>query len=222
MAIAFDNTDGVTDGVGGSSSYSWSHTNTGSNLVLLVMFYTFKSGDTTDHCTGVTYNGVSMSQLKSVGGDTSFRIHCYGLVAPATGANTVQINFDTTIETGYRSASYTGVAQTGLPDASTTTIASSGTGITCTLTTVADNCWTVMFVKTQGSSLVASTGATRRTGAGFNIGNFDSNAAITPAGSTSESATWTTSTNNLGVMVSIAPFVAAPATPPFIQQVIIT
>lgn len=199
MAIAFD-ASSTGEQVPGTSPITFSHTCTGSNLVLLVGVETITT------CSGVTYNGVAMTQLvtTNVGGVVNY---LFGLVAPATGANNVVVSF-TGGSTYCRAvaASYTGVSQTGLPDATgSNTIAGSSTTMTTTLTTVANNCWTALFTFTTVPGATAGTGTTlRKADAQSYAILFDSNGAVV-AGSNSLIINYTSGTGTVGVMVSIAP-----------------
>lgn len=86
------------------------------------------------------------------------------------------------------------------------------TSQTATLTTVADNCWTIMigYANDQiGTDPAAGAGATKRAGGSTNnyLGLFDSNGPITPAGSTSMTITQTSIDNLYAYMASFAPTV---------------
>ena len=101
------------DDGGSNSSSSYSHTVTGSETYLLVYVAT---GDGTTNAiedvTGVTYNSISMSELATDFEDTHVNLHLFGLVAPASGSNTVAITLGGTPD-GHASiaASYTAVNQ---------------------------------------------------------------------------------------------------------------
>jgi hypothetical protein len=212
MAIAFDAaTDG---GVVTATSLTWSHTCTGSNLILLVGFNGSSAGGT-DDITGVTYNGVSMTlaaKKDPTGGDRI--LYVYYLIGPATGAHNVVISASSSHNLSGGAVSYTGALQSGQPDNTTTNVevSSSSKTLTTSLTTVADNCWTVLLEGCYDASAgpTAGTGATRRIFDGnFGAwGLFDSNGLIHPAGS--YSMTTNRSADPFGlliahVMVSIAP-----------------
>jgi hypothetical protein len=197
MAIAPD----ATGGSRGTSttSLTYSHTCTGSNLLLLVGGF-LSAGDV---ITGVTYAGVSMTQLiKQITSVSSYGVYMYGLLAPNTGANNVVISASSSGVIDGSSTSYTGVKQTGLPDAS---IANDSvlTTITTTLTTITDNCWTALY-SAGDRTPSASTGSTLRNSQSDGA-LFDSNGAITPAGSTSMTITRAVGGSNGQVMISFAP-----------------
>src|ERR1700756_3968755 len=144
MAIAFD---ASSRGSGTSvSSLTVSHTCSGSNRILLVALE-WVEGPTTD--TGVTYNGVAMTAIFQGFNPTGTRrMSLYYIVAPATGTNNIVASwgsstFGTTI---LLALSYTGAKQAGVPDASTSGGSASGSPVTATVTTIADNAWLVGFL----------------------------------------------------------------------------
>lgn len=212
MAIAF-NAGADLGNNSGSGSLTASYTvSTGSNRMLVVAL----AGDSSsDNITGLTYAGVAMSLAckKAPGNRWTY---LYYLLGPSSGANNVVIS----TSGGYILAvagDYTGVAQTSQPDA-TTTNAGSATSLTGTLTTIADQCWTIMgFGGYNGNSPpTAGSGSTRRTyDATFGtIGLFDSNAAITPAGSYSMTASYSGTTNENLAMASFSPAAGSPSATP--------
>ena len=205
MPIAFDAASRIASS--NAPTHTFSHTVTGSDRVLLVGAYRYGSVD--DPVTGVTYAGVSMARLGYINqANPGYKVYIYGLAAPTTGANDIVITATGAGELGGAGASYTGVSQTGLPDASNTASAGSGTSLAIANTSVADNCWTVMFALNQWANFSAGASTTLRT-SGANLAFFDSNAAKTPAGSVTLTGTWGGSAANAGVIVSIAPFVAS-------------
>lgn len=203
MAIAFDAASGQQDN--STTSQTFSHTCTGSNLLLLVGFIT---NNTTDIITGVTYNSVSMTQLNTQTSTTnSYISYVYGLLNPDTGANNVNITASSASLLWTTSASYTGVKQSGLPDATSSGNSPTNTGTwSSSVTTVADNCWHYTHVR-GGSPLAASGGTVERRDQSQSA-CYDSNGAITPAGSDSNTGT-TSNPNNDGAMISVS---FAPAT----------
>lgn len=210
MAIAYD---AATDGGNASStSHTFSHTCGASATILFVAVI----GDTTggaDDVTGVTYNSVSMTLVGKQTEATCNRFtYLYVLVSPATGANNVVISASSSHFLGGGAVSYTG-SSTGALDASTTNYGSA-TNFTTSVTTVADNCWTVIVEGNYSSDTppTAGSGTTRRTydAAYGTWGLFDSNAAITPAGSTSLITDRSgASSASAGIMASFAPAAAA-------------
>ena len=177
-SIAFD----VAASVVGSatSPLTLSHTCTGSNRVLFVGIETV--GDTTDRVSVVTYNGVACTRINTVS-LTDRRSYLYYIIAPTAGANNVSVTH-TSGNCSIYSASYTGAIQGGIPDASNTNSGSGVTSLTTSVTTVADNTWTVAFMSSDsGNNVTAGAGTTLRHTGFSSIG--DSNGAITPPGSSS-------------------------------------
>lgn len=208
MAIAFD---AATDGGAlAASPKTFSHTCTGTDLFLIV--FTFQAS-TTDNVTGVTYNGVALTKAgfsPSDAGINYYGIGCWYLLNPATGANTVEITTSSGTVTGV-AHSYTGVVG-GFDNVATNSVAS-GTSLTVSVTTVADNCWTAMGASNGDGELSAGSGIERVDLASIgSTSTFDSNAAVTPPGSTSLQATWATSASAGGIIISFSPTAAASAT----------
>ena len=97
---------------GACTSLSWSHTVSGSDTLLDVGTSGYDT--TPDTITGVTYNAAPMTVVPSSsatnGGHT---VAIYGLVAPATGTNTVVVSANGTMtDLGAGAVSFTGAHQT--------------------------------------------------------------------------------------------------------------
>lgn len=202
MPIAFD---AVSTGQSTSLSFNVSHTVTGSQPILFAGIDTNGDGDV---ITSVAYNGSAMTQIAKLQYSSSAEfMYLYYLVNPSTGTNNISVTKSGGASSvRVRGISYTGAKQTGQPDASTTQ-AGTNTPASKSITTVANNSWSVMFGVNIDANWAASTGSTAR-GAASNTQLFDSNAAITPAGSYSMSLTFA-GTRNWGlILASIAPDVA--------------
>lgn len=203
MAIAFD---AVGGGTTTGTSLTYSHTCTGSDRILWVIAYDRIAATT--GITGITYNGVAMTQTSNgsqqVPGDRA--ISTWYLVNPASGANNVVISLASSFIAA-NSVSYTGAKQSAQPDAVSKGTDTATTQTTGTLTTVANNCWTVFGVKALGATPAAGSGCTQRASAnGMYI--FDSNAPITPAGSTSMVSTGGVSASWGWMMESFSPSIS--------------
>ena len=200
MAIAFDS---AVDGGNGANTLTFSFTNTAGNIVFVGAIATG------DLVTAVSYGGSSTTLVGKIttGGLTRY---LFVQTSPATGANNVVI----TSTAGYLAGgavSYSGASTSGQPDNSATnSVTNGGPTVTTTLTTVADNCWTVIYFGSSASTLTAGTGTTKRTADDFgHDGLFDSNAAITPAGSSSLVVTMSGFDTANAIMASFAPPAAA-------------
>lgn len=124
MAVAVD----ANSNSGGTS---WSHTCTGANRYLLVA-WTIDSST----ITSATYNGVAMTELTRYSAAGRVTV-VWGLVAPATGANTVAITAGGSWGGG-GAVSFTGVDQTTPSDTPTENTGSSS-AMTVSVTSVAGN-----------------------------------------------------------------------------------
>lgn len=164
MAIALD----TSTSAGGAAS--WSHSCTGSNLVLVVSCYAI-----TDTVTSVTYNGVSMTQINKTSFPGSGRqgVYLYYLINPATGSNTVLV----TGGTGLGAASYTGAKQSGQPDAFASNSFSASPG-TCNVTVVGTGCWLVGALADPSGSESAGAGTTIRATDANGLAFADSNGTV--------------------------------------------
>lgn len=152
MAIALDSTTAASGAT--ASSHTFSHTCTGSDLILFVTA-TGANGDVT----GITYNSVAMTKINSTVTDSAVLFtSLWYLVNPSTGANNVVITTSTATGVVGSSASYTGVNQTGQPDASTTVASSTTTSYSSSVTSVANNCWTIATSRT-GNGFALTAGA---------------------------------------------------------------
>lgn len=207
-AIAFDAaTDG---GLVSATSLSFPHTCTGSGLVLLVGVLGDLIGGA-DDVTGVTYNGAALTlvdKYTAVGADRY--TYLFLLAGPATGAHNVVVSASSSHDLFAGAISFSGCAAAGQPDAHRTNSGSSAP-LTTALTTIANNCWTVVFAASYASNNAptAGTGSTRRTfDASFGAwGFFDSNGPITPAGSYSMTTSYPTPIAHdlIHLMLSLAP-----------------
>lgn len=196
-----------------ATSLTFAHTCTGSNRILLVGTMV-----RTTTISGVTYAGVSMTAIGSrelvTGADY---IQWFYLIAPSTGANNVVISLNASNVILGGAVSYTGVKQSGQPDAVINNAVTTEATSTTTLTTIANNCWTVMLTRANddGNSS-AGTGTTRRANTAAYIQLYDSNRPITTAGSTSLVNTQV-SQPTATQMVSLAPYVASTANGNFLM-----
>lgn len=109
MALAIDATSTAKTGNTGTS-YSWSHTCTGTELGLIVVI-----GSTGDVATAVDYNGVSMTKLgEQQEPDTGHKVGMWYLIAPSTGANNINTTFASGKAVEVRAISFTGAHQSAM------------------------------------------------------------------------------------------------------------
>lgn len=199
--IAFDAKSGADDDTGSNSTLTVAHTCTGLNGYLVVGVLTNNSA----YASGCTYNGVAMTRIQDLTADGTIRITIFGIVSPATGTHNIVATATGNTLIRLRASSYTGVLQTGQPDAKTTTAAGATSPMTTTLATVLGNCWTMLFVRSTGATVTASTGSTERAIAATSGDTkfFDSNASLS-AGNNSMAVTFPAGTA-AAIMISLSP-----------------
>jgi hypothetical protein len=176
MAIAFDNS--TNGGQSYNSDLTFAHECSGDNRILFV----FVESQVENPEDGVTYNGSEMTRIiRRVW--LGYYLSVYYLIAPSSGSNNVVVDRNNAAYTRAVASSYTGVSQTSPIDASDGTLSDrSGTTMSASLTTIADNCWTIFGCKIYYDP-TATAGAAVREIYTKQFFVADSNAAITPAGS---------------------------------------
>lgn len=202
--IAFD-TSSNGGLVNPGTSLTWSHTTSGNNRILFVG--AFDVIGATSQIAGITYAGVSLTKITGsrVAGDR--QISLWYLIAPALGANNVVITGSSSVTLDGQAVSYNGVQQSSQPDASNVNTTTVSTSIITSITTVANNCWTVLVAKDIAQdTLSAGSGSTLRVNSN-GMGLFDSNGSITPPGSTSMTVADVSSTSWASAVASFSPFV---------------
>lgn len=155
MAIAYD-----TASTDASGALSWSHTCTGTDLVLLVGVQTRST--TIYAVTGITYNGVALTKIDHQDGANNVRSELWYLIAPATGANTVEVTFENTPTRASAGAiSLTGADQTAPIEASNKATGDTSNP-TAAVVTVTDNAWAVASVMNRDASALTAGAGTER------------------------------------------------------------
>jgi hypothetical protein len=138
-------------------------------------------------------------------------ITIWGLAEPATGSNTVAINLGVSTTPLSIAISYTGVKKSGQPDATVfRRDAASDGSETYSVTTVADNTWSILVGHAENDPVTAATNSTQRAAVASNLFKvFDNSsvAPITPAGTSDMSLTFTLGDTTYGAQVSFAPHV---------------
>jgi len=207
MPIARDNS---SSGSGSGTSFTKAFTCAGANRLV---FVALESGNS--FATGVTYDGVAMTFIDSqIFGGHHWEL--WYLIAPSTTTNAnIVASYGATSQSyiDMEVSSYTGVNQSmtyiggGATDNFTHT--NGGSPLTTNITTKADNSWTFLFGAdvTSGTPPTASTGSNQVTTASDGAAVYDSNAALSPAGSWGMTLTFATTIYT--IMASFSPAVAA-------------
>jgi hypothetical protein len=162
---------------------SWSHTCTGSNLVLVVGIAIGIIGDA-GKSASATYNGVSMTSAGIVHSDnaTDGFVQMFYLAAPATGANTVAITVTGgTVDITGGSVSFTGAHQTTPLINIATNFGASATA-SVSVTNASGNM--VVDALCDGAGVNTGSGTTERWHKDFNSSSAAGNAAQSTSSST--------------------------------------
>lgn len=228
MAIAHDADSNAGSTIGNVSTFSWSHTVTGSNPILVVGIFgnTGSSGYTVS---GVTYNGVSLTVQQTLLASSAYLTWIGYLIGPSTGTNTIQVTLSTAAGSGgpnvfAGATSFTGVDQVNpIDSAGTTQAGTSASTVTLNVTTANANAWIVDVVAdkynngtpTANSPQVAGYRSPNFAGS-INGGTSYQGPVATPA---STSDTWTVAGGGTQTAWSLAAFsinpLSAATSPPF-------
>lgn len=175
-----------------ASTYSWSHTCTGSNRYLTVGISMLSVGGSS--VSGITYNGVALTLIKaqaSVSG--AVRAEIWGLTAPASGSNTVAVTLSASLDSIGGAVSFTGVHQTSPYEAANSATATNvgAADATVDVTTVADNDWCIDVVASDDTAITVGAGQTSRNNVTGTLGSgaMSTEGPKTPAGAVTMS--WT-------------------------------
>jgi hypothetical protein len=196
MAIAFDNV-GSGANIAGNSTWNWSHTCAGSNLILVVGIGIVDTNGTPALVSTITYGAQNFVKIRrDANGNANFSELWY-LIAPLTGANTitVQLSAVPAQSAGGGSISLTGVAQSNPIDAQNTANGV-GTSASGTVTTVTNNAWIIDVVNDNANDMATATAGGSQlkryaiSESGASRSTFGSTrGAVTPTGATT--MTWT-------------------------------
>jgi len=215
MAIAYDSSGTLARA--NTSSLSGSFTNTaGDALWVDVML----DGTISNLVTGVTYNGVAMTQIDTQARSNviDVRIYTYFMIAPATGSNTLTVSLSSSAQVRATAVSYRGVKQsTTIDNQIITNAINVNSPKSRNLTPVADNCWVrAVFYVSGNTNLAAGTATTARqtnTSGTNSIISVDGNALIHPAADTSLEITFTSvNIDCIILMQSFAPLTSTTTT----------
>jgi hypothetical protein len=166
-----------------ASTVSWSHTCTGTNRFLAVDVSRLGTPGTT--VTGITYNGVALSQIGAKSSATdALKVDCWGLANPASGSNTIAVTLSGAAAFAGTAVSYTNVDQT-TPTEAFNSATATNVGVadaTVTVTTVAANDWVHAALATDDAAVTANqTTRNNVTGAGGSGADEDTGPVVTPA-----------------------------------------
>lgn len=208
-AIAFVRTSTTVNPA--SNTVSFDATATNGYLVV----QTLKQSSQT--VTGVTYNGVAMTQLNTMQGNTAAEtLYLWGLAAPTTGTNNIVVS-DSGAGTLIVDASlYSGAQQTTAVEATSTNSGTNATSASVSVTTLTDNAWLVGYFRANSAEggFTAGSNTVIRTDAAEGTRQLaDSGADQTPAGSHSLNATMALAANWEAMAFSLKPLVSASVSP---------
>lgn len=203
--------DSQYDSNGNNSTRSVSFTvASNTNRVLLV----YVAVDDNTAVLSITYNSVSLTQIGAYG-DSNGRIEAWRLVAPATGANTLQVNMNAACYFAFSAVDVYGANQTNPVNVYNGGTKGSVSNFTSSVTTTVNNCLLIDGFNYSGSSRTwtQDSGQTvlwGTNGYGFHA-HWGSSESKATAGS--ESMGWTVdfvSYNVAHIIVAVAPAVIDP------------
>ena len=183
MALTLDSTGSGSDNTA-DTTFSWSHTCTGTELVLIVTVNV--NGTTT--VSGITYNGVALTFIGGV--NNIIRSEMWYLIAPATGTNTVAVTMNAGVAKIGGSQSYTGASQTA-PIGTFVSATGNSTAPTVNVNTaVGEGCIDVMTC----GNLTATVGANQTQNYNILLGvGLRGTQSTEPSNSTPITMSWTLS-----------------------------
>lgn len=153
--IAFDAAGSVVQNAN-ATSFTWSHTVSGSNRFLVVGVSIRNQQSET--ASSVTYAGTPLTFVGARSNETSTRVEIWQLVAPAVGTDDVVVTLSASAKIVGGAISLTGVDQT-TPIATSGFAAGSSTNPTMTFTAVATSAWVIdaLAYRSTGNSTPTAT-----------------------------------------------------------------
>lgn len=205
MALAYDTATNSATADGSQTALSWSHTCTGSNLILIVGL-SFRTLGSVPTNVAVTYNGVGMTQVSTTQSAGVTASAMFYLANPATGSNTVAASWTNNNWCVGGAASFTGSAGTvGTP---ATFGSTSTTNPTVTVTSATGEIVIDTMATAGASSETAGANQTARWN--FNTTpNQCSGSGSTEAGASSVVMDWTLGSTDQAVQIGVS--IQAPA-----------
>ena len=209
MAIAQVNGAAAYRSTGATSHTFAFDSGLGSDKATAIFIRTYGS----DSASGVTYGGTAMTQVnKQAQGTSGDYGYMYYLPASTNGSNNFVVSLSASERIQWAASSYSGVLQSDVDgDATNKTSGTSGTTASVALTSIADNCWHIFgYVHNAG----ATDSGSNYTARGYDnsngtVGIGDNNSAKTPAGSLTQSVTWTGAQQYAAISMTIAPSATA-------------
>lgn len=203
LAIAFDTIGAQAETTGDASS---AYIVTGSDPLIFGWAVNTSSGSATLAVTSMTYNGVSLTAVSGTPYNPTgvVTLGLWILPACATGSNTLATGTSGINPYRYGGWSYSGCKPTSQPDAQRNN-SFIGTALSEAITTVADNCWALLFIDGHvfNGGFSSPTNLASRQVNGTTT--FGDGGPKTPAGSFTQSATMTNSDTWGLFQVSFAP-----------------
>jgi hypothetical protein len=199
-AVGYDNS--ASGGGSSVTSVSFSLTNTAGNLVHIGTSF---RQNLDSAVSSATYNAVSATKVpSSTANNGTYYTELYTLTAPATGANTAQVNYsgNAAFDVGVVATSFTGVDQT--TPVGTAAIAS-GTSATPSVTVsdaTADDFVIDQLAITHSATLTVGANQTQR--ANFTAAGFIKTAASTQDGADGGAMTWTNGDSQAWAISAVA------------------
>jgi uncharacterized repeat protein (TIGR01451 family) len=192
-----------------SHSFSYNSGTTGTNRVLIVgISYRNRDNET---ITGVTYNGVAMTQVGAVNNANDAQVYIFRLVNPPTGANNLDVTWSSALNQGavVGAVTYSGVNQT-TPTGTFASNSGSSTTPSVTVTgAVGQLVFGVVGGRTNNVDYTATTSGATQLWTSRPFNQQTSGSAQTLPGVASAALTWSGSNNSWAAAgVSLNPVVA--------------
>ena len=198
-----------------AASTSWSHTCTGSNLILVVHMGTYDANIGERTVSSITYDSVALTLAETADVGSGERCETWYLINPSTGANTIAVTMGGTCTVIWGSSiSFTGADQSTQPDASNSGTPTAVDPGTLTITTANDNAYVTSVGQTVSATISAiggdQTGIHYYNAAGlpsFIVSSYSG--PKTPAGAVSHTYTSGGGSDNFSLTgMSVKPYVA--------------
>lgn len=202
--IAFDAISSVAAAT--ATSLTFAHTCTGDHRILFVGGRDKIAAATV--VTGITYNGVAMTQIDGVQVPSNIFITLWVLMAPDTGSNNVVVSASESVSLRFIAVSYTGAKQANQPENSDTNTATGTSTINTTITPAPDKCWMVCLVQEKNGTLVVTSGSgdtVRLSGDAGGVGFVDTGEDISPAAANTMTVNFSGGSNLAAVAATIIP-----------------